>query len=89
MNWPTCINGKWNCPTAPLSIGTGRVPLEVAQEAYKEYAAQFGTSQSFERLNERGGFGDTELSILLFHRIKRLEKALIQPSAQSPEANAS
>lgn len=48
------------------------IPLEVAQEAYKEYASQYGTSQSLQRLNERGGFDATELAILLFERIQRL-----------------
>jgi hypothetical protein len=47
----------------------------VAEEAYKEYADQYGNSQSFERLCERGGFGIDELAILLFDRIKRLERA--------------
>jgi hypothetical protein len=69
-----CTNGKWNCRTAPLSPSrTGSVPAVIAEEAYKEYAAQFGTSQSLQRLNERGGFGDTELAIMLYERIKRIE----------------
>ncbi len=50
----------------------GEVPLVVAEEAHKEYAAQ-GYSQSLARLNERGGFGAAELAILLYQRIKRLE----------------
>lgn len=48
------------------------MPLVVAEEAHKEYAAQ-GYSQSLARLNERGGFGAAELAILLYQRIKRLE----------------
>jgi len=72
-----CINGKWNCKTSPIQKGYGEsntsIPYEVAEEAYKEYSAQYGKQQTLERLNERGGFGFAELSILLYERIKRLE----------------
>lgn len=77
-------NGVWHrgngspIRTCTLSLGHDKdvtVPREVAEEAYKEYAAQFGTSQSLDRLNERGGFGVSEIAILLFERIKRLEAA--------------
>jgi hypothetical protein len=54
-------------------FGDLRIPRIIAEEAYKEYAAQNGTSQSFERLCQRGGFCPSELAILLFERIKRLE----------------
>ena len=72
-----CINGHWNCETAPCQKQSepGLIPRDVAEEAYKEYADQYGNSQSFERLCERGGFGIDELAILLFDRIKRLERA--------------
>ena len=80
-----CLNGVWKdgagrvLPTAPMQrsqdiMGDHKIPRVVAEEAYKEYAAQNGTSQSFDRLCERGGFGPSELAILLFERIKRLEK---------------
>lgn len=52
------------------------VPMEVAEEAWKEYAAQGHGDQSLERINQRNGFGASELAILLYHRIKRLEYAL-------------
>lgn len=73
-----CTNGVWNVPTAPVQkiqayTGGGQIPRVVAEEAYKEYAAQYGNEQSFERLCERGGFGAEELAILLYERIKRLE----------------
>lgn len=70
---------RFNAPmkTAPIQTGQERdVPWDVSAEAYKEYAAQYGTSQSLERLCERGGFGASELAILLFERIKRLESQL-------------
>lgn len=54
---------------------TPRVPLIVAQEAWKEYDAQGHGSQSMERLNERGGFSWPELALLLYERIRRLEAA--------------
>jgi hypothetical protein len=43
----------------------GYIKWSVAEEAYREYARQFGTSQSLERLAERGGFGLRELAMLL------------------------
>jgi hypothetical protein len=52
------------------------VPFELSAEAYKEYEAQFGGGQSHERLLERGGFGTIELAMLLFERIKRLERSV-------------
>lgn len=52
------------------------LPWAVAEEVYKEYAAQYGKEQSLERLAQRGGFGTTETIILLFERIKRLESLI-------------
>ena len=49
------------------------IPWAIAEEAYKEYVAQHGKDQSLERLAERHGFGCSELAILLYQRIKRLE----------------
>jgi len=80
MNW-ICYNGVWKdgagnpMKVAPLQLNSHdrQVPWLVAAEGYKEYAAQHGTSQSLERLCERGGFSATELCILLFERIKRVE----------------
>lgn len=52
------------------------IPRPVAEEAYKEYAAQYGTRQSLERLEERGGFDWPELATLLFERCERLEERI-------------
>jgi hypothetical protein len=41
------------------------IPWWLAEEAYQYYAEKFGTSQSLERLAERGGFGRHELLMLL------------------------
>lgn len=49
------------------------IRIEIAQEAYKEYQANFGNDQTFERLQDRGGFGIDEICMLLYARIKRLE----------------
>ena len=38
-----------------------QIPETVARLAYETYAGRFGSSQSFERLHERGGFGWEEL----------------------------
>ena len=56
--------------TLPLPL---TVPWHIAEEAYKEYKAQFGDQQSLERLRERGGFGWIEIIYLLFDRIVRIE----------------
>ena len=76
-------NGKYpeSLPVVPVQVefDTYRgsikptVPLELSLEAYKEYAEQYGTSQSHDRMIERGGFGILEIAVLLFERIKRLE----------------
>jgi hypothetical protein len=78
-----CVNGVWQdgggreLPTFPIQkdLGKSKVPLCVAEEAYKEYSARYGKSQSLERLGERGGFGVSEIAILLYDRCKRLEQA--------------
>jgi hypothetical protein len=45
---------------------TGRtIPWPVAQRAYEAYAKLYGTSQSLERLADRGGFHPDELDRLL------------------------
>jgi hypothetical protein len=49
------------------------IPTPIAEEAYKEYAEQYGKEQTFARLCERGGFGFTEMIILLYQRCCRLE----------------
>jgi hypothetical protein len=67
-------------PTVPVQIPvdwqrahTRRVVDErYARAAYVEYAKQYGTAQSFERLHERGGFSATEIMGLLCDRIDRL-----------------
>lgn len=40
------------------------IPWEIAAIAYQEYARQFGTRQSIERIAERGGFATSELDML-------------------------
>lgn len=52
------------------------IPWEIAEEAYKEYSAKYGKDQSLERIAERLGFGKLEIILLLFDRIKRIEKTL-------------
>lgn len=42
-----------------------RIPWSVAELAYSVYAGRYGTSQSLERLAERGGFGDGEMDEFL------------------------
>lgn len=64
---------------------TSKVPMQkpsmntvdeaIARVAYEEYAAKYGTEQSFERLHERGGFCAMEIIVLLYDRIQRLESS--------------
>ena len=60
------------------------VPWTHAEEAYKEYSAKFGTSQSLERLAERHGFGVAEIVFLLVERIRRLEAKLPNTVSGTP-----
>jgi hypothetical protein len=81
------INGVWKdglfnveLKTAPIQTHMEKdVPWDVSREAWKEYAAQGHGNQSHERLCERGGFAASELAILLYERIQRLEKQLGKP----------
>lgn len=41
------------------------IPWSVAELAYSQYAARYGTSQSLQRLSERGGFGPHEMDLFL------------------------
>jgi len=45
---------------------------DVAEEIYVRYSELFGTSQSLERLAERGGFGWAEVQKIFSHR-RRLD----------------
>ncbi len=49
----------------PFMRDYGQVPWSVAEEAYVVYSGRYGTSQSLERLAERGGFGRDEIEELL------------------------
>jgi len=55
----------------PIQVKVGRahgkayIPWEIAEEAYAVYSGKYGTSQSLERLAERGGFSDGELDIFI------------------------
>jgi hypothetical protein len=51
------------------------VDEDIARMAYEEYAAKYGTSQSFEQLHQRGGFCAMEIITFLYARIQRLESS--------------
>jgi hypothetical protein len=65
------------------------VPREVSEEAWKEYAAQGHGDQDHQRIIERQGFAAVELAILLFQRIKRLERSLEKGRQQCTGRNGS
>lgn len=66
----------------PLLGGRGSIPWSIAEEAYAEYARLYGSTQSLERLAQRGGFAPEELDELrpgwrpVAARISALETAL-------------
>lgn len=74
---------KGNQPieAAPIQRDTS-VPLEVAAEAHKQYCNEYGSAQTLQRINERGGFGAAELALLLYARIKKLEHRIYQLRGQ-------
>lgn len=59
-----------------IQAAPGEVPLVIAEEVYKEYAAQFSVRQSLAQLKERGGFGYAEMLTFLYEHIKRIESNL-------------
>lgn len=71
-------------PRVPLQEGHGgTIPEGVARLAYEQYAHRFGTSQSFERLHERGGFGTLEIIGLLADLVER-ERGVPDPKPEQP-----
>lgn len=58
------------------SYSRAGVPEKYARSAYVEYCDQGHGGQSFERVQERGGFGVFEIMLLLCERIQRLEGGL-------------
>lgn len=71
---PTCICGR----RAPVQsnkfeggpqnkVGPGTISWSEHLEAWTAYCARYGSSQSAERLAERGGFGFNELCGFLGH----------------------
>ena len=49
----------------PVKPHPTRIPWSIAELAYSVYANRYGTSQSLERLAERGGFGPGEMDMFL------------------------
>lgn len=49
----------------PTKPGPSTIPWWLAEIAYECYSGSYGTSQSLERLAERGGFGRDELVNLI------------------------
>lgn len=83
--WANRLSGWWDQPDmVPMQAhanGKNKVPREIAALAYEEYSNRYGTSQSFERLLERGGFSSTEIIAHLAdlvekeRRLRRLAQA--------------
>ena len=47
-----------------------KIPWELAEIAYTEYARRYGTDQSLERIAERGGFGVMEIADYLLAQLR-------------------
>ena len=48
--------------------GSGEISSAVTERAYEVYRHLFGSRQTLERLNERGGFSEGDLITLLYAR---------------------
>lgn len=72
---PNCICGKrapvqadaWRRPSESQGKGPGTIAWWEHELAWSNYARQYGTGQSAQRMAERGGFGYAELTGLLGH----------------------
>lgn len=71
---PTCICGKrapvqgdYGSGHSLKTRGPGSITWAEHLLAWSGYAAQYGTSQSAERMAERGGFSYVELGMFLGH----------------------
>jgi hypothetical protein len=69
-NRPFPIQGEWNWGKGKrhrpvIHNKPCTIPWWLAEQAYYVYSKKFGSSQSLERLAERGGFGRNELIWLL------------------------
>lgn len=59
-----CCNFEGNGGELFPLLGGGTIPWAVAEIAYREYVERFGSSQTLERLAERGGFSEGEMDML-------------------------
>ena len=57
-------SARWRAG-GPIAEPAGSVPWSVAERAYETYRGRYGSSQSLARLAERGGFGWSELDLLI------------------------
>jgi len=64
-NRPFPIQGEPGYVGNPDKGQPGFIPWWLAELAYQEYSKQFGTSQSLQKLADRGGFGRKELIFLI------------------------
>lgn len=78
-NWTD--GGGSSIPTVPMQGDFHKIPEVIAREAYQEYSDQGHGSQSFARLNERGGFSVGEIIMFLYERIQRMN-AVGKPEVQ-------
>lgn len=68
LNWDKQL--KAVCPLQGSKENSG-IPEPIARLVYEEYSAHYGTTQSFDRIQERGGFGVTEVIAALADIIER------------------
>jgi len=70
--------------TFPMQGGPA-ISMSLAAEIYKKYSDLYGTSQSLERLGERGGFGWSEIESL--YRMWHKKYSQRSPTGQSIRQN--
>lgn len=61
------VQGEHRLPRGTPGHLPGRISWVEHEEAWQGYARRYGSSQSAERIHERGGFGYHELTLLLGH----------------------
>lgn len=65
-------------------MGWGTISWNLAERAYAKYAQKYGTSQSIDTINDRGGFGEKEMDLFVpgwretESKIQQLEAELLE-----------
>lgn len=61
------VQGNYHLPLGAIGRECGTVLWAEHEEAWTQYAKRYGKDQSAERINDRWGFGYSEITSLLGH----------------------